>query len=590
MEQWKEKAAKRLKQPSLLLKAYCGTELSIGAEIAVQVATPHHAVNSIVLVQKDTPVHMLLGTDLMSALGIKVLDGDGRSLLVPDNEQPLPVQVMEQPQPVQVMEQPLPVQVMEQPQPVQVMEQPLPVQVMEQPQPVQVMEQPLPVQVMEQPLPVQVMEQPQPVQVVEQPQPVGVVEQTQPVGVVEQPQPVPVNRCPAHTEVQLESQQKPQRSTTIVLQPQQVDDTSSHDLKSLSPCLKIGKRRYPVHRFSDYGRDPESTHKTPDTEIDQKSLGARRIPVHLIQACKLPGRCGKLLKAKLKNTTSISSFKWLFEPKTGLHNNALEIADAIIKPEKECILLPVSNSSGSPTRLRRGQVLGWLQPADIINPEDNVTEMDEDPDDETVGGKDETPVNPLIKTDGERDHEANVETEIQAFGPVSTRVAHLKAMLQLDQSEITQEQEALKAFLIENADVFALDNKELGRTDIVTHCIDTGDHKPIHQTPYRTPFALRGQVDKMVQDMLDQDVIQPTASPWASPIVLVKKKDGSMRFCVDYRRLNAITKLDVYPLPRIDDTLDVLAGARFFSTLDLASGYWQVTVDPAARENAIWPV
>ena len=550
LEQWKEKAAKRLKQPSLLLKAYCGTELSIGAEIAVQVATPHHAVNSIVLVQKDTPVHMLLGTDLMSALGIKVLDDDGRSLLVPDNEEPLPVQVMEQP---------------------------LPVQVMEQPQPVQVMEQPLPVQVME---------QPQPVEVVEQPQPVGVVEQTQPVGVVEQPQPVPVNRCPAHTEVQLESQQKPQRSTTIVLQPQQVDDTSSHDLKSLSPCLKIGKRRYPVHGFSDYGRDPESTHKTPDTEIDQKSLGARRIPVRLIQACKLPGRCGKLLKAKLKNTTSISSFEWLFEPKTGLHNNALEIADAIVKPEKECILLPVSNSSGSPTRLRRGQVLGWLQPADIINTEDNVTEMDEDPDDETVGGKDETPVNPLIETDGERDHEANVETEIQASGPVSTRVARLKAMLQLDQSEIdTQEQEALKAFLIENADVFALDNKELGRTDVVTHCIDTGDHKPIHQTPYRTPFALRGQVDKMVRDMLDQDVIQPTASPWASPIVLVKKKDGSMRFCVDYRRLNAITKLDVYPLPRIDDTLDVLAGARFFSTLDLASGYWQVTVDPAAREK-----
>ena len=89
----------------------------------------------------------------------------------------------------------------------------------------------------------------------------------------------------------------------------------------------------------------------------------------------------------------------------------------------------------------------------------------------------------------------------------------------------------------------------------------------------------------MVQEMLDQDVIQPTSSPWASPIVLVKKKDGSMRFCVDYRRLNSITKLDVYSLPRIDDTLDVLAGARFFTTLDLASGYWQVTVDPAAREK-----
>ncbi len=90
-EQWKEKAAKRLRQPSLLLKAYCGTELSIGAEIAVQVATPRYAVNRAVLVQKDTPGHMLLGTDLMSAQGIRVLEGDGQSLLVPFVEEPQPV-------------------------------------------------------------------------------------------------------------------------------------------------------------------------------------------------------------------------------------------------------------------------------------------------------------------------------------------------------------------------------------------------------------------------------------------------------------------------------------------------------------------
>lgn len=73
--------------------------------------------------------------------------------------------------------------------------------------------------------------------------------------------------------------------------------------------------------------------------------------------------------------------------------------------------------------------------------------------------------------------------------------------------------------------------------------------------------------------------------PWASPIVLVKKKDGSFHFCIDYRKLNAVTRKDAYPLPRIDDTLDTLSGAQWFTTLDLISGYWQVEVDPADREK-----
>ena len=88
---------------------------------------------------------------------------------------------------------------------------------------------------------------------------------------------------------------------------------------------------------------------------------------------------------------------------------------------------------------------------------------------------------------------------------------------------------------------------------------------------------------ELLENMLSRDVIQPSNSPCASPIVVVRKKDGSARFCVDYRKLNSITHKDTYPLPRIDDTLDTLAGSKWFSTLDLVSGYWQVEVAETDR-------
>ena len=164
-----------------------------------------------------------------------------------------------------------------------------------------------------------------------------------------------------------------------------------------------------------------------------------------------------------------------------LHNNALRIADAVVMPKNECFLLPVCNSSGTPTWLKSGQVLGWLQPADVIDSEDNVMEVDKNPDDEAVGDEDRTRADP---TDDEGAHEINAETQdIDSTGFVNTssRVACLKSMLQLDQSEIgPQEREILEAFLVQNTDVFALSNKEFGCTDVVTHCIDTGDHKPLH--------------------------------------------------------------------------------------------------------------
>ena len=106
---------------------------------------------------------------------------------------------------------------------------------------------------------------------------------------------------------------------------------------------------------------------------------------------------------------------------------------------------------------------------------------------------------------------------------------------------------------------------------------------PIRCVPRRMSPPQIKQEEACVAEMLAGGQIEPSDSPWSAPVVLVTKKDDGTRCCVDYRRLNLVTVKDAYPLPRIDDTLDMLAGKRWFSTLDLASGHWQVFLSPEAR-------
>ena len=125
----------------------------------------------------------------------------------------------------------------------------------------------------------------------------------------------------------------------------------------------------------------------------------------------------------------------------------------------------------------------------------------------------------------------------------------------------------------------------LGQTDIVQQQINTSDHPSIKQRVRRYPGAGPEEERKLVEDMLDIGIIQESSSAWSSQTVLVKKKDGTTRFCINYRRLNQVTKVDAYPLLHIEDSLNTLGSARFFCSLDLASGYWQVEMDIADRDK-----
>ena len=130
--------------------------------------------------------------------------------------------------------------------------------------------------------------------------------------------------------------------------------------------------------------------------------------------------------------------------------------------------------------------------------------------------------------------------------------------------------------LYEFADIFSTDRSDLGCTDLVQHHINTGN-----APPRQLPFVKKKEAEKVILEIQKQNIIEPSSSPRSSPIVLVGKKDGSTRFCV----VNGVTHKDSYPLPRIDDTIDALAGSKWFSMLDLKSGYWQVQLSEEAKEK-----
>lgn len=114
---------------------------------------------------------------------------------------------------------------------------------------------------------------------------------------------------------------------------------------------------------------------------------------------------------------------------------------------------------------------------------------------------------------------------------------------------------------------------QLGRTAVLQHQIYTHHQIPIKQRPYRVSLAKQALVNQQLKEMLDAGIVEPSQSGWASPVVLVPKKDGRLRFCVDYHKLNAITESDTYPLPNLTEILESLLGSAIFSTLDLNSGY-----------------
>src|SRR5437763_10347347 len=146
--------------------------------------------------------------------------------------------------------------------------------------------------------------------------------------------------------------------------------------------------------------------------------------------------------------------------------------------------------------------------------------------------------------------------------------------------ELTKSQrKRVEELLRKNEDIFIKDKYEVGRTNVVKHTINTGNEKLIKQRARRLLVKEKELEKEHIEEMLKKGIIRKSKSSWASSIVFVQKKGREMQFYVDYRKLNKITKKDNHLLPRIDEMLDKLEGSQWFSSIDLASTYWQVEMD-----------
>lgn len=240
----------------------------------------------------------------------------------------------------------------------------------------------------------------------------------------------------------------------------------------------------------------------------------------------------------------------LFEPlitKSCLPAGVL-VSPAVVTVVRGITHFPIVNVSDVDVVLHPRTPIGTLGPSNIVSLPEGVTE---------VAGS----------------VQATISSQLSSIAPLSDPLS------ELDLSVLNHtEQEKVRSLLRKYADVFSAHEGDLGCTDLIAHEIPLLDDAPVCQRFRRIPPLEYEAVKAHIQQLLDSQVIRESSSPYASPTVIVKKKDGSIRLCIDYRQLNSTTRRDAFPLPRIEESLDALSGAVWFSTLDLASGYNQVPV------------
>lgn len=276
-----------------------------------------------------------------------------------------------------------------------------------------------------------------------------------------------------------------------------------------------------------------------------------KVKVRGRKSCRIPGGMMKTIAATCSE--QYSGCTALFEPLCSGLPAGLLASPALVQVVRGTAYIPIVNVGAIDVVLYPRTVVGTLDQVCVVSLPAGVTEV------------------PSVL--------ATVSSQV-----VSSRVQDQIEALELS-SLPPEEQSRVRSFLQDYTPVFATHDGDLGCTNLIAHDIPLLDDVPVRQRHRRIPPSEYELVKDHINQLLEAQVIRESSSPYASPIVLVKKKDGSLRMCVDYRQLNNKTRKDAFPLPRIDESLDALTGACWFSTLDLASGYNQVPVSEADRSK-----
>ena len=246
------------------------------------------------------------------------------------------------------------------------------------------------------------------------------------------------------------------------------------------------------------------------------------------------------------------------------------IARALIDCSKEVIPIRLVNLTAHNVYFHSKYLLGEIHPVDaVMNLDNHIEEYNSS----------------QCRTSGFQ--VLRVERTEDSDWPPSQLPEHLQDLYKrsLINIQLEAHKKELATLLHQHQDVFAKHRTDLGTCSVLKHRIDTNGAAPIQQALRRNPRAFEQEEEKYLKEQLDAGVLVPSSSAWASPVVLVRKKDGTVRWCCDFRKLNDLTVKDAYPLPRIDMCLEALGSACFFSTMDLQHGYWQLAVDEADQHK-----